>query len=83
MPDDREIARETLDRQAREREFRMFDIPTYKPWSERKLAEGVDDALIANLDARAMWLLPEEVAGVGDADFDEMLQDLKDDLGIS
>jgi hypothetical protein len=41
------------------------------------LAEGESEALIANLDARSMRLLPEELAAVTESDFEEMLSDLK------
>jgi hypothetical protein len=41
------------------------------------LAGGESEALIANLDARSMWLLPEELTAVTESDFEEMLSDLK------
>jgi hypothetical protein len=49
----------------------------YSEWSNRKLAEGESEALVANLDARSMWLLPEELTAVTESDFEEMLSDLK------
>jgi hypothetical protein len=70
MPDDREIARRALDFQARAKDYPLITIPGYMDWSKRKLDEGVSPALIANLDARGMVLLPEE-----------MLADLKWTIG--
>jgi len=58
--DDREIARRALDFQARARDFRMMELPGYMDWSERKLAAGGAEALIAHLDATSMWLTPED-----------------------
>lgn len=79
--DDREIARDAVDRQARSRDYRMLDIPAYPAWSERKLKEGVSDALIAHLDATSMWLLPEEAPKVTEADLDDLLADLVAEFG--
>lgn len=76
---DREIARRALDLQARARDIRVVDLPGYMVWSKKKLADGELPGFIAHLDATCMWLLPEEVAAVTDRDFEEMLQDLKDD----
>ena len=77
MSDDREIARRNLDHQARAREHALVGIPAYTVWSERKLKEGESPAFIAHLDAMTMWLLPEEVAQVGDSEFEELLTDVK------
>ena len=82
MSDDREIARRALDMQNRAREFRMMDLPQYVSWSKRKLAEGESAALIAHLDAMSMSLLPEDAPQKAESDFDEMLRDLKVELGI-
>lgn len=81
MPDDRELARRALDFQARAKEYRLLDIPGYTAWSNRKLAEGVSPALIAHLDATSMILLPEELGTVPASDFDEMLDDLRHEIG--
>ena len=81
MPDDQVIARRALDLQARARDYALVSIPAYQEWSKRKLNEGESPALIANLDARSMWLLPEEVAGVSESDFEELLADLKWTIG--
>ena len=50
-------------------------------WSEGKLAAGESPALIANLDARCLWLLPEEAAAIDFEVFEDMLADLKHDIG--
>jgi hypothetical protein len=80
MPDDHEIARRSLDFQARARDHRMTDLPGYMEWSERRLAEGESDAFIAHLDATSPCLLPEDAAKMSAKDYDEMLADLKADL---
>ena len=79
--DDREIAKRAVDFQVRAKSYRMLDIPAYQRWSKRKLSEGVSDALIAHFDATAMDLLPEEVAMVDEAIFDDLLVELEADLG--
>jgi hypothetical protein len=61
MPDDRKIARRSIDLQKRARDFHLVDLPGYMEWSNRKLAEGEADALIAHLDATSAWLLPEDL----------------------
>ena len=81
MPDDREIARRALDYQARAKDYPLMTIPGYMEWSKRKLDEGVSPALIADLDARGMVLLPEEIADVRESDFEEPLADLKWTIG--
>lgn len=79
--EDREIARRAADRQAREKDYRMTDLPGYIQWSERKLDEGEPEVLIAHLGATSAWLLPEEAAAMTEADFEELLASLKMDLG--
>jgi hypothetical protein len=81
VPDDREIARRALDLQARARDYALISIPAYREWSKRKLDEGGSFALIANLDARCIWLLPEELADVSESLFEELLADLKEAIG--
>lgn len=63
------------------RDYRMFDLPGYLAWSERKLEEGVSETLLAHLDAMGMILLPEELAEVSEDDFEEMLAELEAELG--
>lgn len=77
MVDDREIARRTPDEQTRAKNYAISELPGYSEWSVRKLAGGESEALIANLDARCMWLLPEELTAITECDFEEMLSDLK------
>jgi hypothetical protein len=74
---DREIALRAADLQARGRDYALFELPGYGPWSERKLEEGESPALIAHLDAMGMFLLPEEVGSVSEGHFEELLEDLK------
>ncbi len=80
MPSDQDVAKRALDLQARGRDFRLLDIPSYVRWSEARLAQGESETLIAHLDATAMFLLPEEVASVPEEDFEELLQDLKNEI---
>jgi hypothetical protein len=80
VSDDREIARRNLDRQARERDYALMVIPGYSEWSERKLQGGESPAFIAHLDSMSMWLLPEEVPTVGEAEFEELLAEVKEDV---
>ena len=75
--DDREIARRSLDLQQRGQDYPLVTIPGYMAWSERKIKEGESDALIDHLDAMSMFLLPEEVTNVTDADFDELLEEVR------
>jgi hypothetical protein len=82
MHNDREFVRQSLDVQARARDFRMMDLPGYMEWSERKLAEGESSALIAHFDATQVWLLPRDVAQFTAEDYETLLQDLKDELGL-
>lgn len=81
MATDQEISIRILNLQERARDYALVDIPGYRRWSENKLNEGVSEALIANLDGRSMYLLPEEINAVGDAEFDELLSDLQDAAG--
>lgn len=81
MATDQEIAIRALNLQERARDYALVDIPGYRRWSENKLNEGVSAALIANIDGRSMYLLPEEINAVSDAEFDELLSDLKDAVG--
>jgi hypothetical protein len=78
--EDREIIRRAADRAARLRDYRLMDLPGYMEWSERKLDEGESDALIAHLDATGALLTPEDAAAMTDADYDEMLADLKEHI---
>ena len=80
MTDDREIARRALDLQARARDYAMSEVPGYDEWSARKLAGGESEAFIANLDARSMWLLPENLTTVSESVFEELLSDLKEEV---
>jgi hypothetical protein len=65
VTDNREIARRSLDLQARAKDYALTQIPAYREWSRKKLEEGESEAFVAHLDAMSMWLLPEEVPSVG------------------
>ena len=80
MPSDEEIARRSLDMQKRARDYSLTEIPGYMKWSEGILAEGGNEAFLANLDARSMWLLPEELDTVSTDIFDELLEDIKNEV---
>lgn len=80
MTDDREIARHAVELHARAQDYRLMDLPGYMEWSERKLKAGESPALIAHIDATSMWLLPEETVQVTEADYNEILDELKDSL---
>ena len=81
MSDDKEIARQALDYQARARDYRLMSIPGYMDWSERvQEREPGLAALIAHLDATSMRLLPEELSTVSEQVFEELLEDLKSEI---
>ena len=80
MPTDKEIALRVADMKARGRDYAMHEIPGYREWSERKLEEGESPAFIAHLDAGAMWLMPEDLSAVAEADFEELLESIKEDI---
>ena len=80
MPSDEEIARKATDMQKRARDVPLMQIPGYMEWSERKLDARESEALIAHMDAQAMWLLPEAVESVSTDIFDEMLEELKAEI---
>lgn len=58
MDDDRGAVKRALELQALGRDYPMNQLPGYMDWSERKLAEGENAALIAHLDGTCMWLTP-------------------------
>lgn len=81
MSTDEEIARRAIAIQQHAKDIPMMKLPGYKDWSKKKLKEGESEALIAHLDSMSIWLLPEDVEGITEKDFDEMLQDLKEEIG--
>ena len=78
MATDREIAQRVKDLQTRARDYALTELPGYAEWSNKKLDDGESPAFIENLDARSMWLLPEELNTVSEADFEELLADIKE-----
>lgn len=80
MPTDQEIARRALDLQNRAKDVPLMQIPGYMAWSEKKLNEGVSEALIAHLDSMSMWLTPDDLVAVDEATFEDLLEDIASDL---
>lgn len=80
MATDSEIAQNVQNLQNNGRDVPLMQLPGYVTWSEKKLAEGVSEALIANLDSRSMFLLPEDELTIGGEDYEELLEDLKDEV---
>jgi hypothetical protein len=79
--DERERVRRNLDFEKRARDIPLGTLDKYDEWSAAKLEEGASPALIAHLDAQAIWMLPEEESAVGEDIFDEMMADLKVAIG--
>lgn len=77
MSDHKDIALRAQAMQTRGRDFGLIELPGYEAWSNRKLTEGESPALIAHLDAMSMFLLPEDVSDVEEADYEELLEDLR------
>lgn len=80
MTDDREIARFALRFQQEAKDYPLLKVPGYVAWSRRKLHEGESPALIAHLDATSMCLLPEDLGSVKEEVFEELLQDLREEM---
>jgi len=78
---DRDIAARAADMRTRARDYALIEIPSYAAWAKKQLDQGESEALIAHLDATSMWLLPEEVAGVAESEFEELLSELKGQVG--
>ena len=81
MNSDKDIATRSLDLQSRGKDFPLVALLAYAAWSKRKLEEGTSPAPIAHLDAMSMFGLPEEMAEVDDAVFDELLSDVSAETG--
>lgn len=76
MSSDEQTARQALQNSMSGSDVPLTQIPAYVEWSARKLKEGEEPALIANLDATSTWVSPGEI--LTDEDFDEMLEDVKE-----
>ena len=63
------------------RDVPLTQIPGYMGWSKQRLHSGESEALIAHLDATCMWGTPDDLAEISESDFQEMLDDLKKELG--
>jgi hypothetical protein len=70
-----------MDLERRAKDVRLLDVPGYIAWSKRKLSEGGNEAYIAHLDSMSMWLLPEDVGKLNESDFEEMLEEIRDECG--
>ncbi|MYM73938.1 hypothetical protein GTP56_17270 [Duganella sp. FT134W] len=81
MATDKEIALQVQRLQDSGRDVPLMQLPGYIEWSERKLNEGVSEALIAHLDGLAMFLLPEDDQTVGIDEYEELLEDLIEQCG--
>lgn len=81
MPSDKDISRKATEDHEPIRKYRLVDIPGYMEWSERKLDEGGNEALIAHLDATSMFLPPADLGDVSTDVFDEMFMELKAEFG--
>ncbi|NHZ42051.1 hypothetical protein [Massilia aquatica] len=81
MATDKEIALRVQHLQSSGRDVPLMQLPGYIKWSERKLDEGVSPELIAHLDSITMFLVPEEEQTVGIDEFEELLEDLIEQLG--
>lgn len=64
-----------------ESDVRIVDIPGYMEWSNKKIeADGSPD-IIANLDSNCMWLSPDAIYEVTEDDFEEMYQEIVEEIG--
>lgn len=81
MATDREIALRVQLLQTSGRDVPLMQLPGYVEWSERKLDEGVSAELIAHLDGITMFLAPEEEQTVGIDEYEELLEDLIEQIG--
>jgi len=66
---------------ANETDVRLVDIPGYVEWSNKKLESGGSADVIANLDSICMWLAPEEVGSIPPSEFDEIYQEVLEEIG--
>jgi hypothetical protein len=62
------------------KEYRLMDLPGYMEWGEKHLDES--PALIAHLDAASIMLHPSQLNDPHEELFEEMLEDLKQEIGI-
>ncbi len=80
MNDDKKIATAALDMQARGKDYGLTVIPGFKDWCSKKSLEGGNEAAIDHMLAMSMYLLPEEVASVTEEDFEEIYEDIVDEI---
>jgi hypothetical protein len=80
MTDDKEIAKHTLDMQARGKDYSLPQITGFKEWAEKKSSDGGSEDAIDSMFSLSMYLLPEEALALTDEDFDEMYDEILDDI---
>jgi len=78
--DDINKAKLAHEMRTRGKDFAVVTLPGFSEWAQRQSGSGGNEAAIDHMLAMSMFLLPEEVALVTDADFDEIYQDLVEEL---
>ncbi len=63
-----------------ESDIRIVDLPGYMNWSNEKLDSGGSADVIADLDSTCIWLSPDEISGITVQDFEEMYQEIIEDI---
>lgn len=81
MSNDDESVRKALEAQSRVRKYRMSEVPGYRAWSQRRLDEGALFDVMMYLDSFSMWLTPEDLAKGREEEFEELFQELREDIG--
>jgi len=61
-------------------DYRLVDLPGYMAWSRQQLQYGESEALIAHLDSTSAWLSKTDVEDLNNEFFDELLEELKEEL---
>ena len=79
--DDREVAKRALAFQHMACDYRMMDIAGYAAWAECKLRDGESDAFIAHLEPMSMCITPADLSDVSVEVFEELLAELKTEIG--
>ncbi len=80
MTDHKDIAKRTLDMQARGKDYTLPQIAGFKEWAENKSLNGGSEDAIDSMFSLSMYLLPEEALAVTDSDFDEMYEEIIEDF---
>ena len=80
MIDDREIVAQNLDLKARGKDYALTELPSFLQWCNEKSIRGGNESAIDHMFAMSMYLLPEEVSVISNTDFDELYENIIDDL---